>query len=460
MEHAFLKKSLYLFILIFFIEPIFSPFIKKQECKQFPAIIMITMSRSTIKTIAGDSLNQKQENIKKNFEKNNLHIKSFTYNHIDSSVLFSIATANYQFLDGSPPSGRKEIKINFSCSRFTLYRMSMAKYDFKENDMNEFTAGGNPIEFKIIPAPENDAYNFYFTYNIAPEEQIISKTKEIKKEEPKKKEPAKKAVPVGKNVVYSYETNLPPVIDGKDSDNAWKAIPFININLSGPTDIQNIQVKSVYTRKEIFFIFKWRDATSDYMHRLWMWDKKEKTYLENDSREDRLVIKFSINNVWANVNKHFSICPEEGISSAADIWDWRAALTNPSGCADDKKEIMSLERLPRSYEIEIKDGRSLFLQYIPDDGTSPYKQDIPTAFAGEIIPQFITQKPSGSRADVIASGSWSQNHWVVEFERRIVTSDKEDVQFNLKGVSFLAAVYDHSELEDHSYSRKIDLEFK
>lgn len=428
-------RILCLVVLIFFIESTF-------ECKQFRAIIMITMSRSLMKTIASDYLNQEQANAKKLFEKNNLHIKNFTYNHIESSVLLSFSTANYQFLDEPPPGDKKEIKIDFSCNRFTLYRMSMIKYDFKESDMNEFNASGNPIEFKIISSPENDTYNFYFTYNITPEEKII----------PPPPPPSPKK-PVEKDVVYSYPTNIPPVIDGKDSDNAWKTIPFTDIG-------QNIQTKSVYTKKEIFFVFKWLDTTNNYMHRLWTYDKEEKTYLENAEREDRLVIKFSINNILANVNKNFSACPEEGTNSVADVWDWRAALTNPSGHADDKKEIMSLEKLPRSYEIKIKDDRKIFLQYVPDEGVSPYKQNIPITFSAEIIPQFVTQKPSGSRADVIASGSWEQDHWVVEFERPITTSDKEDVQFNFKGVSFLAAVYDHAELGNHNYSRKMNLKFK
>ncbi|MEW6088634.1 MAG: ethylbenzene dehydrogenase-related protein [bacterium] len=456
MGKMFLNKFLYLFFLIFVSQMAIPAFIKKQECKQFPAIIMINMSRSVIKTIARDSLSQELENVKKEFEKNNLHIKNFSYTHVDTSVLFNISTANYQFLGEAPPGVKKEIKITFSCSKFTLYRMSMVEYDFKADDANEFNISGEPIEFKIIA--ENDIYNFYFTYNITPEEQIVPKVKEIKKEEPKaelKEKPKEKTAVVEKDtVIYSYETNLPPVIDGKDSDKAWELIPFVNISLSGRLEMQNIQVKSIYTKKEIFFIFKWQDTTNNYTHRLWAWDKNRKTYFENASREDRLVIKFSL-------NSNFSLCPEDGINSIADVWDWRAGLTNPSGYADDKKEIMSLKKIPRSYEIKTKDNKKIFLQYMPDEGTAPYRQDIATTFSGETILQFISQKPSGSRADVLASGAWDKNYWIVEFERPLATSDKEDVQFNIKdSLNFLVAVYNHSELHNHNYSQKIVLKYK
>ncbi|MDD5772469.1 MAG: ethylbenzene dehydrogenase-related protein [bacterium] len=444
--------SIFLFFLILVIELIFPSFMQKIECKEFPAIIMISLNRSIIKTIARDSLGQEQDKIIKDFGKTNIHIKNFSYTHVDTSVLFNITTANYQFIGTPPPGVKKEMKITFSCSKFTLYKMSMADYEFKDNDMNEFNVGGNPIEFKIIP--ESDSYNFYFTYNITPEEQIIPKVKEIKKEEPKSI-PKEKTPPVKKdNVVYSYETNLTPVIDGKESDSAWDIAPFTIISLSGNLDIQNIQVKSIHTKEKIFFIFKWQDFSNDYLHRLWVWDKNRKTYLENDSREDRLVIKFSI-------NSNFASCPDEGIDSIADIWDWRAALTNPSGFADDKKEIMSLRRLPRSYEVKTKNNKKIYLQYLPDEGNSPYRQDIATAFSGETIPQFLTQKPSGSRADVLASGSWDKNYWVVEFERTLTTSDTEDVQFNSKdNIDFLIAVYNHSELSNHNFSQKLNFIFK
>ena len=79
--------------------------------------------------------------------------------------------------------------------------MSMSEYDFQESDIDEFNVSGNPIEFKILPG--KDSYDFYFTFNITPEERVIPKIKEIKPKPKAKiviKKEDRKSVVQGKSV--------------------------------------------------------------------------------------------------------------------------------------------------------------------------------------------------------------------------------------------------------------------
>lgn len=77
-----------------------------------------------------------------------------------------------------------------------------------------------------------------------------------------------------------------------------------------------------------------------------------------------------------------------------------------------------------------------------------------TALAvGTEIPGIITKGPGGFRADVDAKGLHNTGTWAVEFRRRLVTGDVNDVQFDnlTRQYSFGVAIFDNAQIE-HRYS--------
>lgn len=72
---------------------------------------------------------------------------------------------------------------------------------------------------------------------------------------------------------------------------------------------------------------------------------------------------------------------------------------------------------------------------------------------GTEIPGIITTGPGGFRADVDAKGLHNTGTWAVEFRRRLVTDDVNDVQFDnmTRQYSFGVAIFDNAQIE-HRYS--------
>lgn len=72
---------------------------------------------------------------------------------------------------------------------------------------------------------------------------------------------------------------------------------------------------------------------------------------------------------------------------------------------------------------------------------------------GTEIPGIITAGPGGFRADVDAKGLHNTGTWAVEFRRKLVTGDVNDVQFDnmTRQYSFGVAIFDNAQIE-HRYS--------
>jgi mono/diheme cytochrome c family protein len=73
---------------------------------------------------------------------------------------------------------------------------------------------------------------------------------------------------------------------------------------------------------------------------------------------------------------------------------------------------------------------------------------------GALIPNMITTGPTGTRADVDAKGVWNpaDKTWTLEFRRKLVTGDINDVQFSdlTQKYAFGVAVFDNAQIE-HSW---------
>ncbi|MEX0909087.1 MAG: ethylbenzene dehydrogenase-related protein, partial [Gemmatimonadaceae bacterium] len=72
---------------------------------------------------------------------------------------------------------------------------------------------------------------------------------------------------------------------------------------------------------------------------------------------------------------------------------------------------------------------------------------------GTEVANMITKGPGGFRADVDAKGLHNTGTWAVEFRRRLVTGDVNDVQFDnlTRQYSFGVAIFDNAQIE-HRYS--------
>ena len=69
-----------------------------------------------------------------------------------------------------------------------------------------------------------------------------------------------------------------------------------------------------------------------------------------------------------------------------------------------------------------------------DAGKAAYKTLVHPTHIGDKAPLYRHVKPEGSRADVRAKGVWRDGMWTVEFARKLVTGNADDIQFDVSRI--------------------------
>jgi hypothetical protein len=246
------------------------------------------------------------------------------------------------------------------------------------------------------------------------------------------------------------ETNLEKQ-QGKYAKN-WKKTSF--------TEIKEVELKAVRTDDKIFFLARWLDDTRDDQHKPWKWqgDRESGEYVTGKEREDRLSFKFPIKGTFdANM-----LSDKEGV---ADVWQWKAARTNPAGIIHDKSHIYSKTPLKGKYSSHFTaSGSGIFLSRPGDGGISPYRTNKidPFVYTEQMVPKYIPFVPDNDDAkDVSAKGVWASGKWTVEAGRNLDTGHREtDTVFDpAKDTLMAIAVFNHAGDHFHAVSQEIKVVF-
>ncbi len=275
----------------------------------------------------------------------------------------------------------------------------------------------------------------------------------------------------------------PPVIDGS-ADAIWQDATPISVSVS-PVDmelikinkekqkgkyaknwakdkhtkISQVQVRAVYTDVEIFFLATWQDETKDDQHKPWKWNKEAKEYETGIEREDRLSFRFPISGEFQPT----MLAP---VDADVDVWQWKAARTNPGEYIHDKHHLYSPNELKGKFSTHYSpEGKEVYMARVTDGGKSPYSSnDIdPFNHQGDLVPLYIPRTPEDPDGkDVKAKGVWKDNSWTVEIGRKLDTGHKEtDAVFNpATGTKMDMAVFDHVGDHFHATSDTITVVFE
>ncbi len=226
-------------------------------------------------------------------------------------------------------------------------------------------------------------------------------------------------------VVAAKKVNAAPVIDGRMSDAPWSQAREVIVH--DPIARHNIALKAVYTDKNIYFLVRYPDSDASRIHKPWRWSSVTGQYEMGPEREDVFVFKWLINAESADL----SIYADE--SWQADVWYWKANRTDPAGFADDKIQTLLSSPFRRTFPVNSRSGEKMYLLREGDAGRSAYTSVMQLEYNGDLIPQYETIAPTGSRADIRAKGEWSNGEWCIEFGRPLNTSHNDDIQFDING---------------------------
>ncbi len=231
--------------------------------------------------------------------------------------------------------------------------------------------------------------------------------------------------------ILTVKTNEEPVIDGLDSDPAWQNAPvFITLDKNSKLEIR---IQSVYTDTKIFFLVSFADPDESRTHKSWIWNAGREIYTVGTDREDTFVFK------WNMESKAVDLSIYSNQTYRADIWFWKACRTDGAGYADDKSHLLSTTEDRNATEHASKSGKTMYLLRTGDEGESSYEINLLGEYQGDIVPRYTLKKPSGSRSDIHAKGTWKDGRWNIEFSRKLITGNADDIQF-VPGQTYLFGV--------------------
>jgi len=253
--------------------------------------------------------------------------------------------------------------------------------------------------------------------------------------------------------VRAARAEVAPRTDGRLDDAAWSAATetIIALENSG-TGPDYCRVRAVVVDERLHLLVTWQDATEDREHKPHV-RQADGAWGSGAAREDVVAVGFPIEGEFTGD----MISPVE---CRWDVWQWKAARTDPAGYAMDKSHTNTFtDPGGKRYEEELADGRTLYIARPEDAGRSATAGLEPPG-SGDSGPRYEAQMPGGSAGDVRASGAWRQGEWTLEFSRALGTGHADDVDLaGRRSIAFALAIFDHSEHEDHATSGVLTLFF-
>ena len=291
-------------------------------------------------------------------------------------------------------------------------------------------------------------------------------------------------------VVAEYTDRAPATLD----DSIWEKARSVPVPVQGREDLsgrqESVWTRVLYTKEEIYLLFKWHDATRSVTKQSWQFDGRKWRHLEGN--EDRLALLFEITRIDKFATRGCAITchspadvPREEWKFATktpvekgDLWHWKAARSDPYNYADDAwltvagnpsgsyRETGRRKDSGRGGDVknQTQDGNAPLYNFNPESpprvpGFLLFEEAIQIKDGldfkpGDRIPYRLPVKPSGSRADVGAVSRYSDNGWTLMLHRKMNTGHDDDIAFDPhKRYSFAMAVFDDSG-SDHSKATK------
>ena len=310
----------------------------------------------------------------------------------------------------------------------------------------------------------------------------------------------------GTHNLVSSKVDSAPKIDGSGNDAQWKSAKKTTAEAE---DGPEMSIQSVYTNDSIFFLVQWEDLTGSVDMDRWIYDgskwsikQEERVEETRDADTDRLGFQWPItdpNQIKKEIKGKVVSFAEVGCSvlchspekedkmylpeagQQTDLWQWKAALTNPMGYADDwhqdstnktaKEEPDKNKRRsaaqkgdePLAYTRNIDGDKPKWMPEKGQDNRFLIKgHEVPLDMSrikkGDSVPGWLLSKPKGSGGDITAKGKYEEEEmlWTVEISRKLVTSDKKnDVQFDItKQYHFGMANWENDRYQAHTRVKK------
>jgi hypothetical protein len=298
-------------------------------------------------------------------------------------------------------------------------------------------------------------------------------------------------------VTATYVQKAPIGLD----DEGWQSVQAVQLSLNGggvfPGRRATVTTKAVYTDDSLYLRFRWDDPTRSVTYKAWKFDGEK--WSHSKDYEDRITLLFEISRIHKFATKGCVVtCHGPGYApkkewtfatktstEIGDLWDWRAAGSDPYKYAVDNyltvagywggwassKKTGRRQDAGNGGAIQNQTADKSKPRYMPDPSKKPSAPgfllrqeavkitDYSIFKAGDVIPFLLPKKPTGSRFDVQAVSRYANGGWTVMLCRKLDTGHHNDVVFNpLKQYSFAMALFDDS-VDNYSKANALGLHF-
>lgn len=239
-----------------------------------------------------------------------------------------------------------------------------------------------------------------------------------------------------------------------------------------------VDMRAFYTDHDLYLRLAWKDATPDRALMEWVFDGVR--WRSSTSQEDGFglmwepagqfaqftcsyachIKDFGVNRSSFHASNKMRLAQE---GAWLDLWNWKADRTARYGFADDR--FLDQEGMKGDVSGEIFTPNSRQGQ-AATEGAQPFGENDQPLYDGDRrpvgegvhppgsrAPGYLVERPTGGRADVMASAEHRGGEWVVTLRRALDTGDRRDVTFvpgDSRGVAFGLAVMDHTLFEHYA----------
>lgn len=229
-----------------------------------------------------------------------------------------------------------------------------------------------------------------------------------------------------------------------------------------PTEVE---VRSLHDKERVTFLIRWEDTTPSTSFRGWSARDGGSPKIEggSDGADDQLAIMLKAPDMT------FHSCMLSGHAYENDVWAWKAARTDPSGHAEDKRLRIEVSEKSQAADLGADGPKEYVARHgmvaaisWPMDSGNPLVIEHPEELdAATAIPSFEIKPPDGSQADIEAKGQWVEGIWTLEISRLLNTGHDDDVVIVPEETQkFALAVFDHADGPTHSNTRYLKLKLK
>ena len=216
-------------------------------------------------------------------------------------------------------------------------------------------------------------------------------------------------------------------------------------------------MQAVYDDDNLYMVLSWPDDTESIYRRQWTYGRDG---WQHGEKEDRFAILWQITSidgfetVGCNIACH-SPEPPTGMwfnnpGEYGDLWNWKAARTNPMGYLDDgwmgtysghddggryadpgqssyARNVAASGDAPVYIWIDPNaitappaGGESQAAAFLLEEDVTPVTDQVGFS-PGDTVPGYVLRLPDGSRADIQGYGKWVDGVWTVELVRALNT---------------------------------------